>query len=103
MEAGTAATAGMGEGFEQHTGHIAPSHAAFLRHWLQLIDLEEAGLTARRAEIWALSGALTAAVVPLLCAACAVWTVSAVTYMEFMHRKGFVQRRADAHVPARRR
>ena len=61
MEAGTAATAGMGAAFEQHTGHMPPSHAAFLRHWLQLVDMEEGGLTARRAEIWALSGALTAA------------------------------------------
>ena len=79
VEAGTAATAGMGDAFEQHTGHMAPSHAAFLRDWLQLIDLEEAGLTARRAEIWALSGALTAAPVPLLGFACTLWTVYAVT------------------------
>ncbi|KAK9846251.1 hypothetical protein WJX81_000082 [Elliptochloris bilobata] len=57
LEAGTAGTAGMGAAFEEHTGHMAPSHVAFLRHWLQLIDMEEGGLIARRAEIWALSGA----------------------------------------------
>lgn len=58
LEAGTAATAGMGPAFEEHTRHLSPLHAAFLCHWLQLIDLEEGGLTARRAEIWAMSGAL---------------------------------------------
>ena len=49
----------MGAAFEQHTGHMAPSHAAFLRHWLQLINLEEGGSIARRSEIWVLSGTLT--------------------------------------------
>ncbi len=47
----------MGAAFEEHTAHLAPAHAAFLRHWLHLLDVEEGGLTARRAEIWAMPGA----------------------------------------------
>ena len=35
---------------------MAPSHTAFLAHWLRLVDLEEGDLAAKRAEIWALPG-----------------------------------------------
>ena len=85
----------MGEAYEQHTGHMAPSHAAFLRHWLQLIDMEEAGMTSRRAEIWALSGALTAATVRC-CAPGITRTVMCWECAGFDRQGPSVQQRADA-------
>ena len=46
----------MGGEFQARTGHLSPSHAAFLAKWLALVDAEEGDLSARRAEIWVLSG-----------------------------------------------
>ena len=46
----------MGEAFEERTLCMTPKRTAFLAHWLHLVDLEEGDQTARRAEIWALSG-----------------------------------------------
>lgn len=42
--------------FESLAGHINPDHAAFVEHWMGLIDWEEAGARARRSGIWALPG-----------------------------------------------
>lgn len=56
VEQGTAESAGMGEAFEGQIGPLSPAHAAFLAHWLHLLDLEEGDLSARRSEIWAMPG-----------------------------------------------
>ena len=56
VECGDSNSAGMGDAFEQHTHLMQPAHAQFLAHWLQLVDLEEGDLSAKRAEIWALPG-----------------------------------------------
>jgi DNA replication ATP-dependent helicase Dna2 len=62
--AGWAAAAGGGGGeaqlravYEGEAGHLIPEHAAFLRHWEALIDLEAAGGEARRPLVWSVSGA----------------------------------------------
>ena len=58
VEGGSPASAGLAPGaFEALVGHLTPPHAAFLAHWLRLLDEEEAAGGARRAEIWTLSGA----------------------------------------------
>ena len=56
VEGGDAESAGMGAEFHARAGHLSAAHAAFLKKWLGLVDLEEGSLSARRAEIWALSG-----------------------------------------------
>lgn len=56
-EGGTAASAGLEAGqFEALAGHVTPDHAAWLAHWMALVDWEAAGAGARRAGIWALTG-----------------------------------------------
>jgi hypothetical protein len=48
----------MGPGqFEGLAGHIGAEHAAFVAHWMGLVDWEEGGARARRSGIWALTGA----------------------------------------------
>ena len=56
MEQGDAESAGMGEVFQERTGHLSAQHAAFFAHWYNLVALEESGLTQKRAEIWSLTG-----------------------------------------------
>lgn len=43
--------------YEELAGHVAPRHAAFVAHWMALLDWEEAGARSRRSELWALPGA----------------------------------------------
>ena len=57
LEGGTSDSAGMGPAFELQAGHLGPGDAAFFRHWHRLLELEEGGSSARRADIWRLSGA----------------------------------------------
>lgn len=56
MEAGDAASAGMGAAFEDLAGHLSGEHAEFLARWLRLVDLEEGCPSARRSEILAMPG-----------------------------------------------
>ena len=58
MEQGDAESAGMGEVFQERTGHLSAQHAAFFAHWYHLMALEESGLTQKRAEIWSMTGEL---------------------------------------------
>ena len=58
LEGGTAESAGMGGAFAREAGHLSARHGAFLAHWHRLLDLEEAGLLDKRAEVWRLHGAL---------------------------------------------
>lgn len=52
VERGTAETSGLGEWFEDHTAHISPQAAAFYRHWIALIAMEEKDLDLLRKDIW---------------------------------------------------
>jgi hypothetical protein len=56
VEGGDAGSAGMGAAFDEETGHLQPSHCAFLKQWMALVDMEESGLLDRRAEIWNMPG-----------------------------------------------
>ena len=56
LEGGTAESAGMGGAFAREAGHLSARHGAFLAHWHRLLDLEEAGLLDKRAEVWRLHG-----------------------------------------------
>ena len=47
--------------FHELAGHVGSAHAAFVAHWMGLVDWEEAGARARRSGIWALSGGWLAA------------------------------------------
>ncbi len=48
----------MGDAFDATAGHLTGQQAAWMAHWLRLVELEEAGLPDKRSEIWALPGAL---------------------------------------------
>lgn len=56
VEGGTEATAGMGPAFAEHTQHLDAPAAAWLAHWHRLVELEEAGLLAKKAELWTVAG-----------------------------------------------
>ena len=58
MEQGNAESAGMGEVFQERTGHLSAQHAPFFAHWYNLVALEESGVTQKRAEIWSVTGGL---------------------------------------------
>ncbi|KAJ2081132.1 DNA replication endonuclease-helicase Dna2 [Coemansia sp. RSA 988] len=52
-EDGSAATAGVGDDtWQALVGRLSPSHMAFVRKWLQLIDREDADMQRFRAELW---------------------------------------------------
>jgi hypothetical protein len=57
VEGGTPESSGFEGGhFESLAGHISAPHAAFVAHWMGLVDWEEAGARARRSGMWALPG-----------------------------------------------
>ncbi|KAJ2610640.1 DNA replication endonuclease-helicase Dna2 [Coemansia sp. RSA 1365] len=52
-ENGSAATAGVGDDtWQALVGRLSPTHMAFVRKWLQLIDREDADMQRFRAELW---------------------------------------------------
>jgi len=55
-EQGNEESSGLGESYNELTGHITEASGQFFQHWLRLVELEEAPLTGKRAEIWASSG-----------------------------------------------
>lgn len=67
VEGGTEATAGMGPAFAEHTQHLDAAAAAWLAHWYRLVDMEEAGLLAKKAELWTVAGT------PYVCVYVCVW------------------------------
>ena len=57
IEGGDAGSSGLeAEQWQEYTRGITPASAAWLRHWLDLLDWEESGARARRPEVWALTG-----------------------------------------------
>ncbi|ORZ07887.1 DNA replication factor Dna2-domain-containing protein, partial [Absidia repens] len=52
MEGGSAATSGLGQWFDDHTGHIDGDAISFYRHWIGLIAMEEKDLDHLRKDIW---------------------------------------------------
>ena len=54
LENGTGETFGLPDHFAALTSHITPSVAAFLRHWLGLLELESAAGATPQEHIWAL-------------------------------------------------
>ncbi|DBA90758.1 TPA: DNA replication endonuclease-helicase Dna2, variant 2 [Trebouxia sp. C0004] len=55
-ERGNEESSGLGESYNELTGHITEASGEFFQHWLRLVELEEAPLMGKRAEIWASSG-----------------------------------------------
>ncbi|KAL0030927.1 hypothetical protein WJX79_001622 [Trebouxia sp. C0005] len=55
-EQGNEESSGLGESYNELTGHMTEASGQFFQHWLRLVELEEAPLTGKRAEIWASSG-----------------------------------------------
>ncbi|KAI8329753.1 DNA replication factor Dna2-domain-containing protein, partial [Chlamydoabsidia padenii] len=52
VEGGSAETSGLGQWFNDHTAHINDKAAAFYRHWIKLIAMEERDLDSLRRDIW---------------------------------------------------
>ena len=62
LENGNEASSGLGPAYTELTGHLSEASTHFFQHWLSLVELEEAPLQGKRAEIWKLTGGgLTAA------------------------------------------
>ncbi len=55
-EQGNEESSGLGESFNELTGHMTEASDQFFQHWLRLVELEEAPVMGKRAEIWATSG-----------------------------------------------
>ncbi|KAL0046566.1 hypothetical protein WJX82_003944 [Trebouxia sp. C0006] len=55
-EQGNEESSGLGESFNELTGHMTEASGQFFQHWLRLVELEEAPVMGKRAEIWATSG-----------------------------------------------
>ena len=58
LENGTEESSGLGASYPELTGHMSDAAAHFFQHWLRLIELEEAPLQSKRAEIWTMTGTL---------------------------------------------
>lgn len=56
LEQGSEESSGLGESYTELTGHIPDTSAQFFQHWLRLVELEEAPLQSKRAEIWTMPG-----------------------------------------------
>lgn len=56
-EQGNEESSGLGESYHELTGHMTEASGQFFQHWLSLVELEEAPLMGKRAEIWASPGA----------------------------------------------
>eukprot|EP00884_Botryococcus_braunii_P022766 jgi/Botrbrau1/9173/Bobra.0236s0005.1 len=52
LEGGDEESAGMGPSFLQAVAGVSPSQAAWLRHWLHLLDCEEAAVASSQPDIW---------------------------------------------------
>ena len=71
LENGNEASSGLGPAYTELTGHLSEASTSFFQHWLTLVELEEAPLQSKRAEIWKCTGhclipAISLACVPLL-------------------------------------
>ncbi len=55
-EQGNEESSGLGESYNELTGHMTEASGQFFQHWLSLVELEEAPVMGKRAEIWATSG-----------------------------------------------
>ena len=49
---GDAVTSGLPDLFTRKTAHLSPAHAEYLRHWDELINLEQGDIHRFRKEIW---------------------------------------------------
>lgn len=56
VEGGSEESAGMGASFVKDNAHLWPQHCDFLKHWLMLVDLEEAASKVKRNEVWSITG-----------------------------------------------
>lgn len=56
VEQGCQDSSGLGESFTELTGHVSEAASNFFKHWLHLIELEEAPGLSKRAEIWNTAG-----------------------------------------------
>lgn len=57
MEGGSAESSGLGDWFNEHTGHLDAQDAAFLKHWDDLLTKEEADVFRFRNELWTMLSA----------------------------------------------
>ena len=56
LENGNEASSGLGPAYSELTGHLSDASTQFFQHWLALVELEEAPLQGKRAEIWNMTG-----------------------------------------------
>ena len=56
LENGNEASSGLGPAYHELTGHLSEASTQFFQHWLSLVELEEAPLQGKRAEIWKMTG-----------------------------------------------
>ncbi|GAO46682.1 hypothetical protein G7K_0906-t1 [Saitoella complicata NRRL Y-17804] len=52
----TASMSGLGEWFDEKTGHITPKQAEFFKHWDRLLTQEEGDMFRFRKELWSMVG-----------------------------------------------
>ena len=57
MEKGTAESSGLGTWFEEQTDHLDEQDAAFLSHWDNLLNKEEADVFRFKNELWTMLSA----------------------------------------------
>lgn len=56
LEHGNEASSGLGLAYSELTGHLSDASTQFFQRWLTLVELEEAPLQGKRAEIWKMTG-----------------------------------------------
>lgn len=56
----------MGTAFSEAVQGVKPAQAAWLRHWLHLLDLEEGATASSQPDIWHMPGFLPSPSLPLL-------------------------------------
>jgi DNA replication ATP-dependent helicase Dna2 len=57
MEGGNAESSGLGDWFDENTGHLDDRDADFLKHWDDLLTKEEADVFRFRNELWTMISA----------------------------------------------
>jgi DNA replication ATP-dependent helicase Dna2 len=57
LENGTDETSGLGEWFDEQTGHLDERDTAFLNHWNTLLTKEEGDIFRFRNELWTMLSA----------------------------------------------
>lgn len=67
LENGNEASSGLGPSYSELTGHLSEASTHFFQHWLRLVELEEAPLQGKRAEIWKMTGPNTTPLTFWLC------------------------------------